>query len=397
MQTIFAIDDYGAIGDGTTLNTRAIQRAIDACHAAGGGRVVVGAGAYLTGTVTLRSHVELHLAAGARVIGSPRIEDYEAFEFPGYFVERSPEKCSQALFRAADAEHIAITGLGVVDGSGRAFYNTAERAWGVFYPKPAAPRPRILIALRCRDVVLDGIQLNESPCWTVWLMACERVRIRGIQMHADQAMINNDGIDIDGCRDVVISDSILQTGDDCIAIRNMRRLREVEGVCENVVVSNCLLNSWCQGIRVGCPSDGVIRNLRFSNLQIISRGNGITLDYPERYLAPDGVATADVTGVAFSDIAIHCGASPVMVTVAESISLKRLGRLRFTNIESSSGKPWRIVGSPGTIIDGVRLDQVSVATEAEEPLLLKHVRRIEMNQVSLAGGAADAAYRLPDA
>lgn len=397
MQTQFAIADFGAIGDGTTLNTRAIQQAIDACHAAGGGRVVVGAGAYLTGTVTLRSHVDLHLTAGARVIGSPRIEDYQAFDFPGYRVDCSPEKCSQALFRAADADHIAITGLGVIDGSGRAFYNTNERAWGVFYPKPATPRPRILIALRCRDVVLDGVQFNESPCWTLWLMACERVRIRGIQMHADQAMINNDGIDIDGCRDVVISDSILQTGDDCIAVRNMRRLRDVESVCENVVVSNCLLNSWCQGIRVGCPSDGVIRNLRFSNLQIISRGNGITLDYPERYLAPDGVATADVTDVAFSNIAIRCGASPVIVSVAESIALKRLGRLRFSNIDSSSGKPWRIVGSPGTVIDGVRLAQVSVVTEAEDPVLFKHCRQIEMNQVTLSAGVAGSAYRLPDA
>ena len=109
------------------------------------------------------------------------------------------------------------------------------------------------------------------------------------------------------------------------------------------------------------------------------------------------MATTDVTGVAFSDIAIHCGASPVIVSVADAISLKRLGRLRFTNIESSSGKPWRITGSPGTIIDDVRLDQVSVATEAEEPLLLKHVHRLEMNRVSLTGGAAGAAYRLPDA
>ena len=396
MQTDFNISDFSAVGDGTTLNTTAIQRAVDACHSAGGGRVVVGAGAYLTGTVTLRSHVELHLAAGSRIIGSPRIEDYEAFDAPGYRIEFSPEKCSHTLFRAADAEHIAITGSGVIDGSGRAFYNTAERAWGVFYPKPATPRPRSLICLRCRDVVLDGVQFNESPCWTIWLMDCERVRIRGIQMHADQAMINNDGLDLDACRDVVVSDCIFQTGDDCIAVRNMRRLREVESVCENITISNCLLNSWCQGIRVGCPSDGVIRNVRFSNLQITSRGNGITLDFPERYLAPDGVATADVSNIFFSNIGIRCGAAPLNIAVAESITLRRLGGLHFSNLEIASGKPLRIAGSPKTVIDGVRLSQVNLVTEAPEPLSVQHCRNLVLDNVSLAAGVPGVAYRVPE-
>jgi polygalacturonase len=394
MQTNFAIEDYGAVGDGATLNTAAFQQAVDACHAAGGGRVIVGAGRYLTGTVTLKSRVDLHLTAGARIVGSTRIEDYEAFDAPGYHIERSPEKCSHTLFRAADAEQIAITGSGVIDGSGRAFYNTAERAWGVFYAKPANPRPRMLTGLRCRDVVLEGVQFNESPCWTVWLMDCDRVRIRGIQMHADQAMINNDGLDIDACRDVVVSDCIFQTGDDCIAVRNMRQLRDAEGICENVTVSNCLLDSWCQGIRVGCPSDGVIRNVRFSNLQITSRSNGITLEYPERYLAPDGVASADVSNLFFANIGIRCGNTPINVTVAESIELKRLGGLHFSNVDIASGKPIRLVGSPKTVIDGVQLSQVRMVTEAPEPLVVQHCRNLVMDNTSLSAGVPGAAYRI---
>ncbi len=386
----FLIDDHGAVGDATTLNTHAIQRAIDACYTAGGGRVIVGSGTYVSGSITLYSNIELHLLPGARIVGSTNIDDYQTFEAPGFRSERAPERSSQALIRVVDAESVAITGRGIIDGSGAAFYDTTTHAWGHFYAKPPTPRPRLLMALRCRDLHLEGVQFNESPCWTIWLIACERVTIRNIQIRADQAMINNDGIDLDGCRDVVISDSLFKTGDDCIAIRNMLALRESENVCENITINNCLLDSWCQGVRISCPGDGPIRNLRFNALQITSRANGIIMEHPVRYLAADGSATADVSDVWFSNINVRCGRVPFMLSIDEAIAIKRLADIHLSNFDCRSGQPLTLAGSPGSPLDGVHLDNVRVESTAESALVMRHCRNVTCNRLTLSSGVAGA-------
>lgn len=383
MRTDFFVDDYGTHKDGKTPDTSAIQKAIDACHAKGGGRVVVGAGRYLIGSIILKSHIELHLTAGAYLLASSNIDDYKPFAAEGFDSSRMPEQSSQVLISAADAFHISITGSGIIDGNGPAFYDLSSRQWGIFYAKPATPRPRMLVFLRCRDIVFEGVQFNNSPCWTFWLMNCERVRIHSISMLSDQAMINNDGIDIDGCRDIVISDSTFKTGDDCIAVRNMYRLRGDADVCEKVRVTNCLLDSWCQGIRVGCPGDGIIRDLLFSNIQIVSRGNGITLDYPQRYLPKDGKTPADVSDVRFSSISIRCEKCPIFCAVEEPIGLVGLGGISFSNLKMDSKGAVVLSGSSKTPLVDIALSQVEINSETEEPLVCKNINGLLLDRVSV--------------
>lgn len=385
MDTIYDIRDFGAIPDGATLNTAAIQQAIDACHHHGGGRVLCGPGAWLTGSLELKSHVELHLAAGCRLIGSTRQEDYVELEAPGFRGERAPEGSSKSLLRAVKAEHIAITGPGEINGSGLAFYDT--ETGGRFFRKPPNARPRILTCYRCRDVRLQDVSLIDSPCWTVWLMKCERVAIHRVTVAGDQRMINNDGIDIDACRDVTVSDCICRTADDCLVLRAINAVYDEPGGCENVTVTNCVLDSWCQGVRVGCPGDGVIRNATLSNLTIRSAGNGILFENPKRYL-PEDCGSADIHDLLFSNITIDCDGTPIGLVVEDGIALTRLCDLSFSNLNIRSGKPCLVQGSPETTIRNVRFSNVRIVTDGDDAILCRHCSGVKLMDVELSNHAS---------
>lgn len=380
----FDISDFGACADAQTMNTTAIQSAIDACHAAGGGRVHCGPGEFLTGSLQLKSRVDLHLSHGCRLVGSTNLDDYVDLIAHGFLHELAPERTAKSLLRAIEAEDFSITGPGEINGSGPAFYDTQSRPEERFYRKPDTARPRMLMAYKCRNFRIEDASFNDSPCWTFWLMQCEGIGIHRIRMQADQKMINNDGIDLDMCRNVTVSDSQFMTGDDCIILRSMRSLYETERPCENITVSNCVLNSECQGIRIGCPGDGVIRNSTFSNLVITGQGNGIVFDNPQRYLRPDMPGSADIRNILFSNIVIECRNTPISMHVETGIALPYLGDISFANIRIKSGKPIRIQGSPETLIQNVSLSNVEIETCGEDAILCRHCRGIKLNHVGLS-------------
>ncbi len=252
---IFDIREYGAKPDGRTMNTAAIQRAVIACHAAGGGRVFCGPGDYLTGPLELQDHVELHLAPGCRILGSPNPADYHPLISEGFRHANAPEGTADYLIGARHARNIAITGPGEINASGPAFYDQAAglTPGGKFASGKPARRPRLAMFHKCADVRIEDASFVDSPCWTFLLMLCERVSIRRIRIVGDQRMINNDGIDIDACRDVTVSDCIIRTDDDCIVLRAMQGLHDEPAVCERVVVSNCVLESTLPRASVSIP------------------------------------------------------------------------------------------------------------------------------------------------
>ncbi|MBN1293490.1 MAG: right-handed parallel beta-helix repeat-containing protein [Candidatus Latescibacteria bacterium] len=379
----FYVSDFGALPDGKTINTKTMQYAIDACHLAGGGIVYCGPGRYVTGSLMLKSNVEFHLANGCTIIGSTSLTDYYELMADGFRGKNAPEGSSKSLFFAIEAENIAITGSGEINGSGLAFYNTDDFA-GRFFRKPNTARPRIVTFYKCRNVRFEGVDYIDSSCWTFWLMKCERVSIHRVKISGDQRMINNDGIDLDSCRDVTVSDCSFKTGDDCLILRSISQVFDTPGICENIAITNCTLDSWCQGIRVGCPGDNVIRNCTFSNLVINSAGNGIVFVNPKRYLPKDSSVRADIHDILFSDIIIDCAGSPITLLVENGITLQRLSDLSFSHFRVRSGLPIQVEGCPETIIRNVSFNDMGITTSGENAIICHFCEDIKFDNMELS-------------
>jgi polygalacturonase len=197
---VFRITDFGAVADGKTLNTKAIQAALDAA-AVRGGEVIIPAGSFLTGTVFLRSHTTLNLLHGAQILGSPRLTDYIPVRW-GHHMDRTPWH----LIMADNVEDITIKGQGEINGNGPHFWEpTRPSDWHFWTCKWDRPSPMVEIT-NCRDVRIENITLRNPAGWTLHLHDTTRAWIRGVRIDVDLFGPNSDGIDLTGARDVMISD-----------------------------------------------------------------------------------------------------------------------------------------------------------------------------------------------
>ncbi|MBU0715850.1 MAG: hypothetical protein KJ964_10890 [Verrucomicrobia bacterium] len=384
----YNIMDFGAVADGKFKNTQAIQNAIDACHQAGGGMVLCGPGSFLTGSLALKSNVELHLMPGCRIVGSPSLDDYEDLVAPGFIGNNGPEKSITSLIRAIEAENIAITGPGEINGSGLAFYDARSADASGKMSKPPTPRPRIVMFYKCRHVLLEDTSFIDSPCWTCWLMKCQEVNVHRVNIRGDRRMRNNDGIDIDSCRNVTVSDSFFDTEDDCLVVRAIQQMYDTPAVCENITVNNCVLDSECKGILIGCPGDGVIRNCTFSNLVINNAAKGIAIEHPKCYLPKGSRGSADIHDIMFSNMTINCSLrdpkNPIRVYVEEGVELKRLANLSFSNMRIKSGGPCLVQGSRETTIQNVSFSNVEIETSGEDAVICRNCQGVKFANVNLS-------------
>jgi polygalacturonase len=264
VKPVFNVLEHGAAGDGVSLDSAALQGAIDAAGAAGGGTVYLPAGTYLSGTLRLRSNVTLHLEAGATLLGSTDIAHYPVTE-PALRSYTDTYVC-QSLLYAERAERIAIVGRGTVDGQGAAFKAEPPR-WGY------RQRPYLIRMIQCRNVRIQGITLRNSAMWVQHYLACDDLVIHGITVRS-RVNHNNDGINIDGCREVRISDCTIDSGDDAIVLKSTS-----DRACENVTVTNCVLSTACNGLKLGTESNGGFRNIVLSGCALYDIGLcGIALE-----------------------------------------------------------------------------------------------------------------------
>lgn len=270
--------DFGAVGDGRTLCTTGIQAAIDACGAAGGGKVFVPPGRYRIGPIFLKSNLEFEILAGATLVGSPNFSDYPTIHGWWEGLERT---VYASLITGIDLENVAITGQGTLDGSGAVWLE----AWGKTQelreklglkgrepenppgsPLPW-PRPRMINLYRSRKVLIRGLTIHDSPSWTVHPVLCDDVYIHGLTILNPPHSWNTDGIDPESCRNVRISDCYISTGDDCIMLKS--GYKQIPGKpflpTENVAVTNCTFNAGGCGVGIGSETAGGVRNVAISN------------------------------------------------------------------------------------------------------------------------------------
>ena len=370
--------------EGMQWETPAIQAKIDAAAAKGGGRVTVGKGVHPCRTLYLKSGVELHLEEGAVILGGTKPEDYDdAMPLDQVYTYSNAVPATitrKAFIFAQDAHGIAITGKGVIDNSGTAFFD--HRTWA----KPThLLRPRTVIFLRCRDIRFEDTTFKDSPLWTMWLRFCENITVSRIRIEDEQRMINSDGIDFDGCRHVRVGDSYFKTGDDCVVLRAIRdeRRRDVPVVTEDVVVSNCYFNTPCQGVRIGCPSDDTIRNAVFKNIEFHG-SNAIGSQQPRRYLTTGDNGYLKTENILFENWMVRSFGHPLQLFVDNGIVLRDFGHMTFRNFTVKSKRPFMVRGNAGTHIRDMRFENIK-GTVAGKPFDVTHAT-IDFGQIDIGTG-----------
>lgn len=304
---MYNILDFGAKKN--SLCTENIQQAIDKCAADGGGCVKIPAGVFVSGTIYLKDNVELNLQQGAVLKASTNLDDYNDENAYAQNWGSVAEKWkAKHLIIALECDNVSITGNGIIDGNGDYFFGE-ERvfyhgyAWDGGYVTSRDEkllRPGQLICfIECTNIKVSDITIKNIPCWGIFFHGCEYVQARGIKIINPFEFVNTDGIDIDCCRFVTVSDCIINTGDDAIAIRCDSQKLKNPKACENITITNCVLASNSSVFRVGVGI-GEIRHVRISNLVVSRAGNLIT--YCTSYM---GRGEAIIEDISFSDISAY--------------------------------------------------------------------------------------------
>lgn len=383
----YNILNYGAIGDGVTLDTMAIQKAIDECNKNGGGRVLIPGGhVYRSGSIVLKSNVEMHLEMGAVIKASDNKEDFDLF---GLKIQTS-EKLDRPTYEncdyqgaptlyfvyAKDADNVAITGLGALDGNEEIFYGTVTK-WhidGAFYP-----RVPLLFLENVKHLNILNVTLRNSAFWTTHLVGCEDVLIEGVHILNSLKMANCDGIDPDHCKNVRIANCHIECADDCIVFKNTGAAKKY-GHCENITVTNCTLKSTSAAIKFGTESEELFRNIIISNCAISGTNRGISLQ-----LRDDG----SIENVIFNNITIETRmfsgthwwgkAEPIAITAVrryEDTNVGHIKNIRFENIFCKGENGITIYGDESKNIEDVSFENVKldIVNKTEWPKNMKDIR-----------------------
>ena len=289
---VYNILDYGATGDGTTDDAPALQRAIDACSEAGGGTVLVPAGhTFLCSPFRLASYVNLHLEPNSCLLANPD----ESIYTESAFGENRGE--GMMWISGKDLKNVSITGTGTIDGNGVAFMG--KELEDSYELKPVTdfdPRPHVLTLTNIEKLVIRDITIRNSAYWTVHLIGCRDASIDGISILNNLKIRNGDGIDVDHSKDVRISNCFIESGDDCICLKNRREFEQY-GSCEDVVVSNCTMTSRSCAIKIGSENMDSINRVLFTNCIIKDSNRGIGIQNRDE---------GTVTNVVFSNMIVDC-------------------------------------------------------------------------------------------
>jgi len=370
----FDVRSFGAAGNGTALDTRAINSAVSSCHAAGGGVAYVPPGVYRTGTVVLKSNVTLYLEAGATLLGSKELSDYAPQPGPS----STGDANQRHLIFASDAENVGLAGFGRIDGQGPAFWvpsgrkvPPAEEGWkdvATYDWKPLERPSPMLEFVSCRYLRIEDVRIENAPGWTLRPINCDNVVIRGIAIKNPVIGPNTDGIDATGCRNLFISDCHIDTGDDAICLKSENPYGDEPRTARNIMITNCILTCCCNGLKFGTATRGGFENVTFTNSVITNE------DVPMNARVIAGIALEMVDGgwlegVSISNVRMQRVRTPIFIRRGNRHS--RLdgtpGSLRGVVIENvhATGAVLTssVTGVPGFDVEDITLSNIRIDSE----------------------------------
>jgi len=377
----FNIKDFGAVGDGKTDDAVAIQKTIDACWAAGGGQVIVpGPAVFLTGPFDLKPGMELYVETGAVLLANPD----ESIYHKSAFRENTGE--GMVWIGGQNLVHVTLCGRGTIDGNGIAFMGAELDDSYVLKPFSGSdPRPHVLTIVGGKDIRIRDLTIRNSAYWTIHLVGCDDVVVSGITLLNSLKVRNSDGIDIDHSKNVRISDCYIESGDDCICLKNRREYAEF-GACEDITVSNCTMTSRSCAVKIGSENMDTIRRVVFNNCVIKKSNRGIGIQHRDEGMVSDVLfSNMVVDSHLFSDV-WWGKAEPVYVTAfrrakgnnkdagwrfPKGQTEGRVGQIRnihFSNLQCSSENGIYVSGESADKISGIFFDQVSVHLDKTTPL-----------------------------
>lgn len=348
-----------------------IQRTIDTAHQAGGGTVIVPAGDYLIAPIELRSRVRLHLEPGATLWGSPELADYQrpgepsrpAVWQPSHdgLMPTSSLPTRKLLVSAVEAEDVAITGFGRIDAQSPnwviPWMNARPASWDI-------TRPGFTVFFdRCQRVRVEGIQIHNTPSWTLVFSACDDVQVRGVQIRSFD-VINSDGIDLVNTSNARISDCNIWTTDDAICLKNMLP----DQTMGNVTVTNCVIRTLCNGLKIGTESVGNFQDITFDNIVIANPDDDAKMaEGGINLCAMDGgfVRNVNISNVVTRNVdcpfylmgGLRTGRQKAVRTPRPGL----MERISISNVQSDGVRytSW-VVGQPAQPIRDVRLANIDV-------------------------------------
>ncbi|MFL5743819.1 MAG: glycoside hydrolase family 28 protein [Niastella sp.] len=378
---VIDITRFGAVGNGKTLNTTAIQKAIDECHQQGGGKVVFPAGNWLSGTIVLKDQVTLQFKKDARLLGSTDINDYQNID---PFTDGLGIDVGWALLVAVDAKNIGIEGEGAIDGQGSKLKEQQiatdtrpeSQRWG--------RRPFLVRIVRCENVTVKGITLNYAAAWTSHYFQSKKINIENVKI-VSHGVAHNDGIDIDGCQEVHIKNCDVVSGDDALCFKTTSSTM----ACSNIVVSGMRLKSNQGAIKMGTESMAPFENITITDCYIYDTNNGGI-----KLLTVDG---AHLRNVQISDITMVNVRTPMLLRLGSRLSVFRKGKdsqqptgtlenVVIKNVKAQAAANAQLTPPSGILITGVPGHYITNVT-------------LENIEITLAGGGTveNAQQQVPEA
>ena len=372
-EKIYNIREFGAKGNGKDDDAAAIQKAIDACSLAGGGRVIVPAGStFLAGPFKLKSYVDLHVENGAKLLANPDEKVYTESAF------RENKGEGTIWIGGNNVTRISITGSGIIDGNGISFMGAElEDSYELKPFNIIDPRPHLLTIVGGENIRIKDVTFKNSAYWTVHLIGCNDVAISEITLLNSLKIRNSDGIDLDHSKNVRISNCYIESGDDCICFKNRREYEEF-GACENITVTNCTMTSRSCAIKIGSENMDTIRNILVNNCIIRKSNRGIGIQNRDEGVVKDVIfSNMIVEGHLFSDV-WWGKAEPIYITAyrrakanhkdanwrfpkgATEGRVGKVSNITFSNIKCTSENGIYVSGESADKISGIYFDQVDI-------------------------------------